>query len=146
MTSFFNSRMFVVDEIKSRNKYITLGFVDFLEAICRVADMVSIPTDSDVEAVGACNMLDYKRKVQSLALGSGGDAELARRLTERRKSSDFGVQSSRTLGEKLEKLISIIYGNIAANFNGKLSFEKTNINLIPRYCNEEQLVEQRSPK
>ena len=146
MLAFFNSRMVVVDEIKSRNKYISLSFVDFLEAICRVADMISIPINEDIELVGGVvNLLDFKRKVISINTGGSSDGDLAKRLNMRRPSSEPLAPSERMMGEKLEKMIMIIYGNVAANFNGRLIFEKAQINLCPKYCVEDQLAALEKP-
>ena len=50
--AFLWSRMLTVDEIKDYNKYTSLTFIDFLEALGRVADMKSLPLESELEAAG----------------------------------------------------------------------------------------------
>lgn len=51
--------MFVVDEIKDYAKYTCLSFVDFLEALGRVADMKSLPSESDLAAANFETILDW---------------------------------------------------------------------------------------
>ena len=40
--AFFASRMIVVDEIKQRHKFMTLSFIEFVEALARVADSMNV--------------------------------------------------------------------------------------------------------
>lgn len=47
--------MSVVDELKSYSTWITLSLTDFLEALARVATMISMPTEEDMEAMEAEN-------------------------------------------------------------------------------------------
>jgi len=58
MTSCFMwARMRVADEtnIVERRKMCNLKFVDFLEALCRMATMKTMPTDDEVEAAGCAD-------------------------------------------------------------------------------------------
>ena len=48
----FPLRMGTIDEIKDYQKYTSITFVDMLEALGRVADMMSLPSQSDLEAAG----------------------------------------------------------------------------------------------
>ena len=48
--------MATIDEIKDYAKYTSLTFIDFLEALGRVADMKNLPLESDLEAAGAGGM------------------------------------------------------------------------------------------
>ena len=45
--------MATIDEIKDYAKYTSLTFIDFLEALGRVADMKNLPLESNLEAAGA---------------------------------------------------------------------------------------------
>ena len=45
-------RMETVDEIKDYQKYISITFIDMLEALGRVADMKNLPLQSDLDAAG----------------------------------------------------------------------------------------------
>ena len=49
---FLWSRMLVVDEIKDFGRHEALSFVDFLEALARVAELKSLPSYSDLEDAG----------------------------------------------------------------------------------------------
>ena len=46
------SHMMVVDEIKDFARHESLSFVDFLEALARVAELKSLPSFSDLEDAG----------------------------------------------------------------------------------------------
>lgn len=61
--TFLWSRMAVLDEIKDYGRYTSLTFVDFLEALGRVADMKSLPTDSDLDAAGGCQAGGYEAAI-----------------------------------------------------------------------------------
>ena len=137
MLCFFKSRMCVVDEVKSRHKYISLTYTDFLEALGRAADVVSIPTNEDMTLLGAENMCDYKEKLKTLAAskqeGGGVGSEEKSRLLERRGSSDFLVPSERPLSEKVDKLIQLLIGGLGLRSKGMLIFENQQIKLAPKY-------------
>lgn len=44
--------MYVIDEVKDYQRYTSLTFIDFLEALGRCADMKSLPPQADIEAAG----------------------------------------------------------------------------------------------
>mmetsp|Transcript_4830 Transcript_4830/g.9702 ORF Transcript_4830/g.9702 Transcript_4830/m.9702 type:complete len:1770 (-) Transcript_4830:83-5392(-) len=143
MLCFFKSRMCVIDEVKSRHKYISLTYTDFLEALGRVADVVSIPTNEDMAILGAKNMCDYKEKLRTLAAskqeGGGVGSEEKSRLLERRPSSDFLVASERPLSEKVDKLIQLMIGGIGLRSKGLITFENQQVKLVGKYLFQEQL-------
>jgi hypothetical protein len=141
MLAFFNSRMAVVDEVKSRNKYISLNFVDFVEAIARVTDMITVPLDSDLEFAGAKNMVHYKLLKANNA-GVEVKVEVKKRLLTRRPSTEFLAESKRPLAEKLDKAIKLIIGNLGVVGKGVLQHEKHRIHLVPGYVLEEQIVKE----
>lgn len=49
---FLWSHMMVVDEIKDFARHESLSFVDFLEALARVAELKSLPSFSDLQDAG----------------------------------------------------------------------------------------------
>ena len=49
---FLWSKMMVIDEIKDFARHESLSFVDFLEALARVAELKSLPSFSDLEDAG----------------------------------------------------------------------------------------------
>ena len=51
--------MGTIDEIKDYQKYTSITFVDMLEALGRVADMMSLPSQSDLEAAGSLNAVGW---------------------------------------------------------------------------------------
>ncbi|DBA81483.1 TPA: hypothetical protein ACH3X1_007263 [Trebouxia sp. C0004] len=57
---FLWSRMLVVDEIKDFGRHEALSFVDFLEALARVAELKSLPSYSDLEDAGYDNILAWQ--------------------------------------------------------------------------------------
>ena len=81
------SRMQIVDEIKDYARYTSFTWVDLLEALGRVADMKSLPLDSDLEAAGYPSILDWaiekerlegndsQRKDAAAAAGEGDNGE-----------------------------------------------------------------------
>lgn len=104
MMAFFNSRMVVVDEIKNRSKYIGLNFVDFQEALCRVCDMVSLPTDEDLDSVGGVeNMLEWnrgKKEVSGADWSEPGDRQQTFRLTQMQAERQGGGEAQGKEGEQ----------------------------------------------
>jgi len=54
---FLWSRMLVVDEIKDFGRHEAISFVDFLEALARVAELKSLPSYSDLEDAGYAALL-----------------------------------------------------------------------------------------
>jgi hypothetical protein len=48
--------MQTIDEVKDFPRYTSLTFVDFLEALGRVADTKSLPLESDLESAGAAKL------------------------------------------------------------------------------------------
>ena len=72
-------------------------FEDFMEAIARVTDMRTIPTDEDFEEMNVKNLFQFyeakaKEGITSEEIPS-------------RESSEFSAPKTRPLHEKLEKLI-----------------------------------------
>lgn len=68
------SRMFVMDEIKEYNRYSSVTFIDFLEALGRAADMKSLPDPEDIEEAGYSNILEWateKERVDGNPDGAG---------------------------------------------------------------------------
>ena len=56
---FLWARMVVVDEIKDFARHESISFVDFLEALARVAELKSLPSFSDLEDAGYANLLAF---------------------------------------------------------------------------------------
>lgn len=85
MLAFLWSRMQTVDEIKDYARYTSHTWVDMIEALGRVADMKSLPQESDLGDAGYDNILDWaidkerlegndsQRKEAAAAAAGGGD-------------------------------------------------------------------------
>jgi hypothetical protein len=50
--SYLWSRMYVYDEVKDFVRNTSITFVDFLEALCRLADVKPLPSYEQLEAAG----------------------------------------------------------------------------------------------
>lgn len=75
--AFLWARMHVIDEIKDYGRYTALTFVDFLEALGRVADMKSLPTASDLDEARYSSILDWaldKERLEGAADQAAGAA------------------------------------------------------------------------
>ena len=132
---FFWSRMVVADEVKSRHKFMTLSWVEFLEALARVADMTNVPTDEMVADCGAINMIDYEFKVQKML------PEEREKFSERRPSADLLAPKTRPLGNKVDKLCKSLLGYISCAHNGVIQHGGKRARLIGTYITEAQFKE-----
>ncbi|CAM9629318.1 unnamed protein product [Sphacelaria rigidula] len=57
---FYRARMMVSDEIKNRTKMVQLTFVDFLETLARLTNVVPLPPEADMERLTVTDVLDYE--------------------------------------------------------------------------------------
>jgi len=93
--------MRVDDDVKHRHRACSLSFPDFVEALTRVAFASSMPTDSQMKAVGAVNAHEY---FENPLVFDAHD----------RRASAIGVESpTRPLGEKLQRLLELVRGRMA---------------------------------
>ncbi|CAM9779514.1 unnamed protein product, partial [Phaeothamnion confervicola] len=99
----------VSDEIKSRARLTNLSYVEFLEAMSRLADMMHVPTDDDMRTAGADHVLDYEAAVQR-----SQDPEVAAQMRRRRPSAGFlsSLQSARPLAPKLDRMLRYAVGSL----------------------------------
>eukprot|EP00803_Ostreobium_quekettii_P010682 evm.model.scf_352.3 EVM.evm.TU.scf_352.3 scf_352:73256-77230(+) len=92
--SFIWSRMYMINDMKNRNKACGLSFVDFLECLGRAADFISPPPVEEIIAAGFKGphpTADYFR-----AMSSDGVA-----LHADRPSANMGAPKTRPLTDKL---------------------------------------------
>ena len=97
------SKMLVIDELLHRDKFITLEFFDFVEALARAACWNSVPTDED---------LAEKRVPDAFAFYVKQEAEETDPV--RRPSAQWGAPSERPLEEKLAKYLDLVVGRATA--------------------------------
>ncbi|KAL6756926.1 hypothetical protein V8C86DRAFT_2637564 [Haematococcus lacustris] len=103
--------MYVLDEVKDYQRYSSVTFVDFLEALARVADMKSLPEEADLEAAGYTNILEWamdKERLEGSAdksEGGAGNSDIFRP----RDSAGFETPKTRPLYVKLEMLLDLLF-------------------------------------
>jgi hypothetical protein len=56
------SKMRMTEELLKRQLYTSMHFTDFLEALCRVAELKSWPSRGDLEDAGCETMIDFFKK------------------------------------------------------------------------------------
>jgi hypothetical protein len=98
--------MKVSDPVNRAEEASTMTFEDFLEALCRSCDFMSIPTDADLVALGCKTASEWDARV---------DPET--RVAARRGSVGWMGTSERPLGEKLGKFMSIFLARYQAEKN-----------------------------
>ena len=57
--SFLWSKTLVVDDFLNQDRSLSLCFTEFLEALCRMAWMKSIPTDEEMQAAGVHDIVGF---------------------------------------------------------------------------------------
>jgi len=96
--AYLVSRMRVVDEVNDYERYMAITFIDFLDALGRIADMKMLPTKEELAGAGFETIFDWHKS------GAVTDSS----IIVRRASSFPGIQSERALAEKVELLLEII--------------------------------------
>lgn len=133
--SFWWSRMVVADEFKSRFKFMTHSWVEFLEAIGRIADLMSLPTDEDLASVNAINMIDFKSKLESSHFST-------QEKHQRRPSAIWNNIKSRPLSEKVDKFCKLLIGRLAIKYKGNIAAGgKRATGIVGTYITKQQLQE-----
>ena len=96
---FVFARMTAIDEYNTR-KNEQLMFVDFLDALGRVAELVNLPIQREVEKLGHANIMEYHDTV--LVEGDDNRAPW-------RESTEFEKPKTRRLSLKTEMLLELIF-------------------------------------
>ena len=131
--AFWWSRMVVVDEVKSRLKFTTLTWTQFVEALARVADMMSVPTDADLASIGAGDIMSFEEKL------ADADADTQARLRRPRPSAEFGAPKTRGVHVKLDRLLRLVIGRFGILGKGSLQHGTKKMSLVSaNYITEEQ--------
>lgn len=131
--AFWHSRMIVVDEVKSRMKITTLSWLEFLEALGRIAEQMSLPTDEDLKSLRADDILAFDEKL------AAADADTQARLRRPRPSADWGAPKTRALAVKLDRLIRLMLGRFGILYKGALQHGTKRISLLGSYVTENQV-------
>ena len=122
----------VCDEVKQRAKLMFLSWTSFLEALCRIIDLTSVPTDDDLKTLRAETIMDYEEKL------SQADADTQARLRVSRPSAEFGAPKTRPLAEKADRMISLMMGRLAILNKGALQMGSKRVSLM-RYSTSGKL-------
>lgn len=114
------SQMQISDEIKKRNKMISLTFVDFLEAVARLAELISPPTEARLkEYFHATNPANTVTPVWEYFVEvPDNEAE-----STRRASSEFSNEKTRPLLTKLEGVLEMMITQLVRNYGVDMPFE-----------------------
>ena len=109
---FVRARMRVVDEIKSRAKLLHLSFIDFLEALLRVATLKRMPTDEQMAIAGAPSAGVFFLRMH-------GQAEYKRFLQQHKEHcAATGLEMGQPFRQALEKLLSTLVHTVADQLDG----------------------------
>ena len=73
---FIMSQMYVVDEMKHWQRHESLHFVDFLECICRVADVMDLPIKEHLLEDGYQSYHDFTEQRKAAAEAAAAGKEL----------------------------------------------------------------------
>lgn len=111
--AFSCAKMLVPDELLQQGIWMTLSFTDFLEAVARCAEMISLPTTAELAYAGARDAFEFFEMVR-----------LRRAALERRPSSAWDVPSSRPLAEKLTRMLELLLGRLDRTGGGKLTVDQ----------------------
>jgi hypothetical protein len=113
-----------------------LSYIEFLEALARVSDMCTVPTDADLAAANCDDVLDYEA---ALLLLQDQDKQAA--LRERRPSATFTgcLTSTRPLAPKLDRVLRYLLGSLTIRFKGSLRAGTKVVNLVGVYASKQQV-------
>ncbi|CAB1121297.1 unnamed protein product [Ectocarpus sp. CCAP 1310/34] len=131
---FYMARMMVSDEIKSRVKMTQaneLTFVDFLEALTRLAIAMPIPSDQDMREAEVTDIMDYES-----ALSFSVETSAAQHDVVAGATGGLGI----AVAPRLDRLIRFILGTLAIRSNGVLKAGNKGMNLVGQYCTKKHLA------
>jgi len=94
------SQMRVVDDFKDNEKFESMQFTDFLEALARVAELIPLPPIQQIRKAGFRSALHYFTAVKS------GETDVT---FPRRASQQLMTKKTRPLAEKLEDLLDYVF-------------------------------------
>ena len=136
MIAFVKCRMRVPDEVANLFSVRTLTQTDFIEALCRLADMMSLPTRDDLSEVGAETLVDFYELI-----GQTDDDELQARVLARRPSAaEWSAPKTQPLEHKVALLVHYICVHLTLKFKGTIpaGHGAPAHNLKAKYLSKEQ--------
>ncbi|KAK3256867.1 hypothetical protein CYMTET_34023 [Cymbomonas tetramitiformis] len=106
---FCDSQMVVVDEIKNRARIYSITFSDFLEAIARAADLISPPTEEELDTFYE-NYGECKSGLRTWEYFNRVTVDYAE--DKARESAELAAVKTRLLHEKLEPVLELVVNNL----------------------------------
>jgi len=110
LLAFTWSRMRTASDWDEAAPSTRLTWPDFLEAICRTADTMSLPTAQDVKLEGVDSPYEYVQKMAQ-----------EQRPLKRRASGQWYAPKTRPLAEKLDAFLDILYHSLRRSIENKHS-------------------------
>ena len=87
-----------------------------LEAVCRLADIMSLPPPETMQEVGAASLTEF----YELLCVTDDDGLQNRALKKRPSSENFIVPRTQPLARKVALLLDYMFGHLAVHFRGGL--------------------------
>ncbi|CAM9278761.1 unnamed protein product [Discosporangium mesarthrocarpum] len=138
--AFYTARMVVRDEMKSRGRITQLSYLDFLEALARLADKMLIPTDKDMARVNVTDVLEYESALSRFhPIDASQDGSLAPSAATA-VTSGSAVSKAEPLATKLDRMLRYALGTFAIRCQGVVKAANKGLNLVGIYCTREQIV------
>ncbi|KAK3240414.1 hypothetical protein CYMTET_49742 [Cymbomonas tetramitiformis] len=113
---FVWSQMCYVDEVKNRLRVIGITFTDFLEAVARLADLISPPSPEDLAAYF------HETNEQETSFPTAeyyGTVPETYAIDTARESAELGVPKTRPLHDKLEQIMEMVRENLLESWGCK---------------------------
>ena len=127
--AFWRCRMVVIDEVRKRREFMTLSWTEFLEALARMALMMTLPSQEDLDELGAENVLAYDRALAK------SNSEMHEKIAKRQAEMS-------SLPLRIDMLCRLLLGRLALLLHGILSAGPKRLSLIKGgYATEDQLRE-----
>ena len=115
-------KMKVIDEVKSVKTFTYITFVDFMEALCRVAGMKNTPTAEDLQEMAKQRMIQAPTMEKYLFATQQVSKQVDGALI-RRDSCEWGSTQTRPLHEKVAVLIKMMYTKLDVDNDGDVDIK-----------------------
>jgi hypothetical protein len=102
------SKMLVADEVKRELSWTTMTYYDFLEALCRISELKSFPTDDEIVSFGHKNVVDFFKTKKTMMEWEGDQSQ--------EDAADMFEDHGRPLHERLEKFFHCLMAYIDHNY------------------------------
>lgn len=112
---YLRAKMVTVDEIADRVRNESLTFIEFLEALARVAEYNWYPSDEELHQMRYPNRLDFVKAVEGAPIATGGSTQAVMRGPSGaphpapRDSRDFEHPKKRPLAEKITQTLDVMF-------------------------------------